>query len=143
MAQLKFNLNAQGLITEIGFTPSYQYAAPSWMTIQALNIRCIDVANFELEHSWEELPITNEVIVSNDRVFCTGFQATLLAALRNENLTNQQRVTLLTTIKDAMNVLSWGDAEVARVAFASINTTALWTQPRKDWVLGKIDAYLL
>lgn len=143
MAQLKFNLNAQGLITEIGFTPNYQYAAPSWMSIGDLNIKCIDIPNFELQESWQALPITNDVIVSNDRIFCDRFQGELLSALRDENLTNNQRVTLLTTIKDAMNVLSWGDAEVARVAFASINTTALWTQPRKDWVLGKIDAYLL
>lgn len=140
---LKFNFDQNGLIKEIGYQSNYNHVAPSWMTMASdLNIRCTDIPNYQLETSWVKLPIANISLVNRQRMFCNNFQSELLAALRDEDLTNAQRVTLLTTIKDAMNVLSWGDAEVARVAFASINTTALWTQPRKDWVLGKIDAYL-
>jgi len=67
----------------------------------------------------------------------------LLDRIKNiDDLTNAQRLTLLNTIKDAMNTLLWGDIEVSRAAFAATTTTALFTQVRKDWILQQLDAYI-
>lgn len=89
------------------------------------------------------LAVSYYLLVSSDRAFCESFQNSLLQKLREDlTLTNTQRGTLLSTVQLGMNALSWGDAVVARTAFNSITTTALWTQTRKDWVLLQMDNYI-
>ena|SRR5690242_13299800 len=83
------------------------------------------------------------LVVSRDEEFCRTFIRRLFQALReDQTLTDAQRGTLLSTVQLGMNTLAWGDAIVARAAFNSIATTALWTAPRKTWVLAQIDAYI-
>ena len=99
----------------------------------------VDHLNFATTNA---LAVSYFLVVNSDDIFCKLFIKQLLQKLREESLTSAQRLTLLNTIKDAMNVLGWGDAQVARAAFNSIVTTALWTQSRKDWVLLQLDNYL-
>lgn len=67
----------------------------------------------------------------------------ILNQIKNmEELTINQRLQLLSTIKDPLNSLLWGDPEVSRAAFAATATTTLFTQTRKDWILAQIDAYI-
>lgn len=82
------------------------------------------------------------IIVYNERQFCNSFQSLLLAKLREQAMTNADRITLLNTLKDAMNSLSWGDVNVSRYYFNSIATTSLWTAARKTWVLQQFDNYI-
>lgn len=84
-----------------------------------------------------------EFVFIKDMTFGRTFISKLLDRLKNtESLTNAQRLTLLNTIKDAMNTLLWGDIAVSRAAFNAVATTVLFTQARKDWILAQLDEYL-
>lgn len=81
--------------------------------------------------------------ILKERAFGINFCTTVIDRIRNiDALNNTQRLTLLNTIKDAMNTLQWGDIQVARAAFNAVAITALFTQARKDWILAQLDAYI-
>ncbi len=124
---------------------SYAFPAPAWITLENFaNWTCTNLNDINNIANWvEQTPVeTLAEIVGRERIFCFSLQDKILVKLREENLTNTQRGTLLNTVQTAMNSLGWGDPQVSRAAFNQIATTALWTQARKDWVLLQLDTYL-
>jgi hypothetical protein len=81
--------------------------------------------------------------ILKERAFGIDFCTQVIDRIKNmDGLNNSQRLTLLNSIKDAMNTLQWGDIQVARAAFNAIATTVLFTQTRKDWILAQLDAFI-
>lgn len=80
--------------------------------------------------------------ILKDEGFGRRLRAEIIEAVKDQNMSNADRLTLFNKIKTGMDTLDYGDMQVSRAVFNSITTDTLFTTARKNWILGKIDTYL-
>jgi hypothetical protein len=80
--------------------------------------------------------------ILKDEGFGRRLRSEIIEAVKDANMTNADRLTLFNKVKNGMDTLDYGDMQVSRLVFNSIATDTLYTAARKNWILGKIDAYL-
>lgn len=82
-------------------------------------------------------------MIDKDLQYGLRFRLQIIQAIKDQSMTNADRLSLLNKIKDGMNSLDYGDVAVSRAVFNAIATDAtLYTAARKAWILQQIDNYL-
>jgi hypothetical protein len=98
--------------------------------------------SYELEYADMAELSTQLKAVLKDQFFGIRLRGEIIEAIKDQAMTNGDRLTLLNKIKDGMNSLDYGDMSVSRAVFNNIATDTLYTTARKNWILNKIDSYL-
>lgn len=140
---LRMNLAPDGRIKELGYSDAYQYPAPTFISFDNTNVRCINVSEINNPASWQPVPIDPVILKTQDIEFGNQLLLEFLTGQRDIALDNATYRAVSETFKYAEAALRRGDIPQAKTELTAIALSdPVWTQEAKDYFIGKINMYL-
>ena len=142
MAILKMNIDANGLIKEIGYS-DYTHVCPAFINFDNTNIKCINILDINNPASWQPLPVNPTVLKQRDIDYGNSLLLEFLTGQKDLSLDNPTYRAISNTFQYAELALRRGDLVQAKTELSNIPPTPpVFTQATKDYFINKINQYL-